>query len=135
MSASSSVGPALGTSAACAADTAENAIAIAPAAGGHIAPSAEVAIVDTADSKTPLMESIRILKEQQKKMKDEKTRIQKELRNAEKRRRRLKKRARQLTEDDLVEVLQMRRTVEEIAHTTAVEGGHSESSSGSSTKD
>jgi predicted nuclease with TOPRIM domain len=81
------------------------------------------------------MESIRLLKEQQKKMRDEKARIQKELRNAEKRRRRLKKRARQLTDDDLVEVLQMRKTVEDTANRDINEAGHSEGSSSSSCKD
>jgi hypothetical protein len=76
-----------------------------------------------------------MLKEQKQKMKDEKARIQKELRNAEKRRRRLKKRARQLTDDDLVQVLQMRKTVEADASKDIGETGESEIGSSSSMMD
>jgi len=91
--------------------------------------------VDT-EAKTPLIESIRLLKEQQKKMREEKTRIQKELRNAERRRRRLKKRARQLTDDDLVEVLKMRQTPEDDTATKDMQlVTQSDGASSSSSKD
>jgi len=91
--------------------------------------------VDT-EAKTTLTESIRLLKEQQKKMKEEKTRIHKELKNAERRRRRLKKRARQLTDDDLLEVLKMRQTPEEDAAAKDMPiVTHSDGTSTSSSKD
>ena len=55
------------------------------------------------------MESIKRLKDQQMAMKAAKVTLQKELKNACKRSKRLKKRARQLTDNDLVEVLRMRK--------------------------
>jgi hypothetical protein len=69
-------------------------------------------------------------------MREEKTRIQKELRNAERRKRRLKKRARQLTDEDLVEVLQMRKTPEDDTATKDMpDVAHSDGGSSSSMKD
>lgn len=67
------------------------------------------ALAAPRDKAVPLMESIRLLKEQQLRLKTEKQLVQKELKNACKRRNRLKKRARQLTDADLVEVLLMRK--------------------------
>lgn len=56
-----------------------------------------------------LLESIKRLQVQQAAMKAAKMDVQRQLKNATKRRQRLKKQARQLTDQDLVEVLLMRK--------------------------
>lgn len=55
-----------------------------------------------------LSQQIKRLKLEQQQAKMEKQRVAKDLKNAQRRKSRLKKRARQLTDQDLVEVLQMR---------------------------
>jgi len=135
MSASSSLGASAAAPATSAHSAPEGAHAVEPAASTRSAEIAPPSIVDT-EAKTPLIESIRLLKEQQKKMREEKTRIQNELRNAERRRRRLKKRARQLTDDDLVEVLKMRQTPEDDTATKDMQiVTQSDGASSSSSKD
>lgn len=103
------------------------------AAAKSVPIAAANAAPDVAANPAPnvsLMESIRQLKEQQASMKAAKAKLTKDLRNACKRRNRLKKRARQLTDQDLVEVLQMRRDVLMAAgcgEPTAAAAGPSES--------
>lgn len=70
-----------------------------------------------------LLESIRVMKEQQSAMRLERKNLTRVLKNAVKRRNRLKKRARQLTDEDLLEVIQMRRytAAEDAAEAIAAE--------------
>lgn len=106
-------------SAAAAADAATSVAAAASAnatdAGSPsaaAAPAAESAAAASTDvepkGKVHLNEAIKALKAQQAAAKAERLRITRELRNACRRKRRLQKRARQLTDNDLLEVLQMR---------------------------
>ena len=71
-------------------------------------PGNSVAVVDLNPPRETL-EPIKRLKDQQAAMKAEKKNLQQELKNACKRKHRLKKRARQLTDNDLFEVLRMRK--------------------------
>ena len=58
-----------------------------------------------------LRANITRLKEEAKTLKVEKVKVSKALRNAEKKRSRLKRKARELTDEDLVQVLQLREDV------------------------
>ena len=82
---------------------------LAAAAGDGAAGDAHLMVPNGNPPKETLMESIKRLKDQQMAMKAAKMNLQKELKNACKRSKRLKKRARQLTDNDLVEVLRMRK--------------------------
>jgi uncharacterized protein (DUF3084 family) len=85
-------------------------------ATGHVSAPAAAAAADGAAalpaampaSKLTLQAQIKQLKDEQVQLKQQKQKIAKELKNAQRRKFRLKKRARQLTDQDLVEVLQMR---------------------------
>lgn len=74
---------------------------------------------------SPLLAGIARLKEEQKALKAEKKRIQKELRNQEKKRARLRSKAKQLTDEDLLQVLNLR-----AAHTAEVAQKRSSSNAG-----
>ncbi len=105
------------SSASAAVGAGDNAVAAnsAPAVAANSAPAVAAnsapAVAANPSPNVGLLESIRQLKEQQAAMKAARVKLTKDLRNACKRRNRLKKRARQLTDQDLVEVLQMRRDV------------------------
>ena len=89
--------------------------ATALSSGPTAGPAAEATVADTRSGASAgpgtgseLLESIERLKKQQRDLKTEKKRIGKQLKNAEKRRGRLRKKAKLLSDQDLLEVLQMR---------------------------
>ena len=72
------------------------------------------------DQKSPLLKKIQDLVETQKALKEQKKKVAIEMKNATKRKRRLQGRASQLSDNDLVEVLRMRKERKESAQTGAV---------------
>ena len=93
-------------------------------------PADAAAALASNPHKETLIECIKRLKDQQAALKTDKKNLQKELKNACKRKNRLKKRARQLTDNDLIEVLRMRKDVtpvpaeaEPAANATVLDGG------------
>ena len=98
------------------------------------------AATDTLSSALPedaLSVSIQMLKTKQAELRNQKKRLAQDLRNAERRKKRLRQRARQLTDEDLVQVLMLRkhqrsdRSANDEASTTSAATSSSTSADGS----
>ena len=73
-----------------------------------VGPGTNVSVALAGPQHSPLLAGIAKLKAEQKALKAEKKRVAKELKNQEKKRARLKTKAKQLTDEDLLQVLNLR---------------------------
>ena len=80
-----------------------------PKRGARPAASAAVKRVEDVLEKDTLSEQIQLLKESQNEMKARRAALARDLRNTERRKSRLRKRARMLTDEDLLQVLMLRK--------------------------
>ena len=108
--------------------------AVQPEDGGDLAHLAKAtAAAQAALPEDPLSVAIKALKDKKNELKNAKVQLAKDLRNAERKKKRLRTKARQLTDEDLVQVLMLRKQARNQRDGAADDASSSKSTATSST--